>query len=423
MRIAFFVTAFPVPSETFVVDQIVGAQERGHVVDIYALERPNAKGVSAIPHRLEQRVRYLTAPRGAGIRLVTASILLTRYGWRAFRLVARALNVFRYPREAATLSLLFKAAPFVIEGPQSYDAIHCQFGPLGCIAMRLRQIGALQGPLITTFRGYDGTKYLRTRPHAYDELFREGELFLPVSEELKRLLVAHGADPAKIEVHHSGVDLRKFSFCPRTRANGEPTRILSIGRLVEKKGIEFGIRAVAHAIENGHKLVYDIVGDGELRERLEQLIAQLEMKEHVRLLGWRSHDEIAVMLNEAHILVAPSVTAADGDQEGIATVLQEAMAMGMPVVATWHAGTAELVKDGVSGFLVAERDVEALADRIGYLVDHPERWLAMGHAGRVMIQSKFDLDRLNDQLELFFQRLSSPISYGPALVGATLRGR
>lgn len=416
MRLAFFVTAFPLPSETFVVDQIVGAWERGHAVDIYAIHQPPAT-TTAVPYRLDEKVQCLQAPAGIAARFGSAISLLSRHGWREPRLCARALNVFKYFGEAVTLGLLHRTAPFLRTGPKSYDAIHCQFGPLGCVALRLRQLGALHGPLITTFRGYDGTKYLRERPHAYDELFREGELFLPVSAALKCQLVAHGADPAKIDVHHSGVDCRKFSIRPRTRKAGEPTKIVSIGRLVEKKGIEFGIRAVANAINSGRAIAYDIIGDGELREALERLIGQLGMQEHVHLLGWRSHAAVADLLQEAHVLMAPSVTAADGDQEGIATVLQEAMAMGIPVLATWHAGTAELVEHGVSGLLAPERDVPALANAIGFMVDHPEHWSAMGRAGRMKVEQEFDVDRLNDQLEKYCRRLANsatPRSYRKA---------
>jgi len=115
------------------------------------------------------------------------------------------------------------------------------------------------------------------------------------------------------------------------------------------------------------------------------------------------------MLAEAHILMAPSVTAADGDEEGIPNTLKEAMAMGIPVISTLHAGIPELVADGISGFLVPERDAAALADRLRRLVDHPETWAAMGRAGRVRIDSDFDIDRLNDQLlDLYKGMLAAP---------------
>lgn len=405
MRIAFLVDAFPAPSETFVLNQIMSAVDRGHKVDIYACSGSAASRDGRIErYRFDERVRYVGAPRGALRRLHAGATTLVRAGWRAPALCTRALNVFRHRRDALTLRLLCAARPFLRDGPRDYDVIHCQFGPLGRLGLRLRQIGALRGALVTAFRGYDATKYLRRYPRAYDELFREGQLFLPVSEALKRVLIAHGADAARIEVHHSGIDCRNFSFQARARAADEPARVLSIGRLVEKKGVEFAIRAVARLIHAGCALRYDVIGEGELRAPLERLIAELGVQAHVRLLGWRRHGEVASLLGQAHILVAPSVTAADGDQEGIANVLKEAMATGMPVVATRHGGTGELVEEGVSGYLVPERDVAALADRLRALIDHPERWPAMGRAGRAKVEAAFDSRKLNEQLERLYER-------------------
>jgi len=167
-----------------------------------------------------------------------------------------------------------------------------------------------------------------------------------------------------------------------------------------------GIRAAARLLRAGRRIAYDVVGDGPLRPALQQLIADYDMEAHIRLLGARNHDDVAALLKRAHVLIAPSVTAADGDQEGIANVLKEAMARGMPVVATVHGGTAELVEDGVSGFLVPERDADALAARLDYLLAHPERWADMGRAGRAKVEAEFDAARLNDQLERIYRRLA-----------------
>lgn len=420
MKIAFFVNGFPIASETFILNQIAGMAARGHALDIYALCRPTATEERTIRFgagdSLLPRVCYLGAPDAALARLTAAAGIVARTAWRAPRLCGRALNVFRYRRDALTLRLLCASLPFLRHGPRRYDVIHCQFGPLGRLAMRLRQIGALRGTLVTAFRGYDATMHLRRYPHAYDELFHRGDLFLPVSGELRRVLIAYGAPADKTEVHHSGIDCRYFDFQLRTRGANEPTRAITVARLVEKKGIEFAIRAAARLIHSGRALSYDIVGDGELRAALERLIAALNMGGHIRVLGWRRHDEVAALLRRAHVLLAPSVTAANGDQEGIANALKEAMATGLPVLATDHGGTAELVDHGVSGFLVPERDVEALADRLGYLVDHPERWADIGRAGRAKVEAAFDLERLNNQLERLYQRLVNGVDTARASV-------
>jgi colanic acid/amylovoran biosynthesis glycosyltransferase len=103
-------------------------------------------------------------------------------------------------------------------------------------------------------------------------------------------------------------------------------------------------------------------------------------------------------------MVAPSITAENGDQEGIPNVLKEAMALGLPVISTLHGGIPELVEDGVSGFLVKERDVDSLAERLAYLVDHPETWSKMGSEGRACIEKDYDMNKLNDHLVDLYEK-------------------
>jgi colanic acid/amylovoran biosynthesis glycosyltransferase len=127
--------------------------------------------------------------------------------------------------------------------------------------------------------------------------------------------------------------------------------------------------------------------------------------------GAQSHDKIIAILRGMHILLTPSVTAPNGDQEGIPNVLKEAMAMGMPVVSTRHSGIPELVEDGVSGYLAAEGDAEALAQELARMIAHPERWGAMGKAGRQRVESEFNSQRLNDRLVTLYQNLrNGPLS-------------
>ena len=156
---------------------------------------------------------------------------------------------------------------------------------------------------------------------------------------------------------------------------------------------------MANARKAGRKIHFTIVGDGHLRQQIEGKIADCRIQDAVTLYGWRDHDEIMRLLDESHILIAPSITADDGDQEGIPNVLKEAMATGLPVLSTWHSGIPELVEDGVSGYLVPERDVGALSDRLISLCDHPERWAEMGQHGRKKIEDEFDMTKINKRLE------------------------
>ena len=122
-------------------------------------------------------------------------------------------------------------------------------------------------------------------------------------------------------------------------------------------------------------------------------------------MGWKDQHEVIEILNEASIMLAPSITSKDGDREGIPVGLMEAMAVGLPVVSTYHSGIPELVKDGISGFLVPERDVDALAQKLGYLIENPDKWAEMGLAGREYVENFYDINKLNDQLVDTYQNL------------------
>lgn len=406
LRIAYLVGSFPHISETFIVNQIVGMVARGHQVDVFTTVSERSGEIPAGVRRfhLMEHVHFLFGSTNYFVRMLKVLWLLFRFGWLMPRGVLRSLNVFRYRGEAMSLGLLAAALTLFGRNRGRYDIVHCQFGIYGGLAVRLMDIGALSGKLVVSFRGYDATKYLRANPRAYDEVFRRADLILPVSKTLAERLVAAGCDRSKIQVHHSGIEFARFSPTKPRRSAQEPTRLFSIGRLTEKKGIEYAIRAVARVVATGRKLSYDVAGEGPLRPALERLIHEFGVGEHVRLLGWRGHEEVVGLLEQTHVLVAPSVTAADGDEEGIPNSAKEAMALGIPVVCTRHGGIPELVEDGESGFLVSERDDEALAERLMYLVDHPETWVSMGRVGRERIRSAFDIHRLNEVLAGLYEQ-------------------
>jgi colanic acid/amylovoran biosynthesis glycosyltransferase len=138
---------------------------------------------------------------------------------------------------------------------------------------------------------------------------------------------------------------------------------------------------------------------------LEQLIHDLGADGSIHLLGWRHEAEIIQILDRCHLFIAPSVTAADGNQDAPINVLKEAMAMGLPVISTHHGGIPELVEEGVSGFLVPERDAEALGAQLHYLLQHPDHWPQMGQAGRAFVERHFDLEHLNDLLVARYQQV------------------
>lgn len=391
MKVAMLVRRFPKLSETFILNQIVGLVDAGIDVDVFAWTPGDdaATHSDVRAHGLMGRTHYIQPPRSRARRLGAALA-----SWRRPGLMLRSFRVRRYYRPSSALALAYAGATFLRQGP--HDLVHCQFGQLGLTALTLRDLGVLPGRIVVAFRGADLT--VDPDVEGYRTLFEVADLFLPVCEVFRDRLVDMGCDPDRIRVHRSGIDLSKFEYSERPRVADGSTRLLTIARLVEKKGVEFGIRAVARLKESGRRIFYTIVGDGPQRPGLERLVDDLDLRDSVRFAGGLKHGDVLTYLEESHVLLAPSVTASNGDQEGIPNALKEAMAMGLPVVSTLHSGIPELVEDGVSGFLVPERDAEALADRLAVLVDHPDRWDDLGRAGRRRIEADYDVRVLNDRL-------------------------
>ena len=391
LKLAFYVSQFPVLSETFVLGQITGMIDRGHDVTIFA-NKPEPSGKvhpDVSRYGLLERTRYWPEPVPAAERAVAV---------RALRHPLMALQVaYRCRAEPSPRACRRKALLPVAEGV--FDAIIVHFGNNAVAAQQLRDLGGLRGKLVAIFHAWELTLLLRERgEHYYDDLWDKVDLVLPISEHWQRRILRLGCPPRKMAVHHMGVDTRRLAFRTRDNRPDEPMKLLSVARLVEKKGLADAISAVAELRRAGIRAQYRIVGDGPLREALEVKVADLDVGDVVELLGAKTQDEVHQLLDDAHILLAPSVTAENGDQEGIPVSIMEAMARGLPVVSTRHTGIPELVEDSVSGYLVDEHDVDGLVEVLARLAREPASWADLGRAGREMVEREFDQDRLNDQL-------------------------
>lgn len=400
MRIAFVVHEFPMLSETFIVNQAIGLMDRGHEVDIFTRQLGPMEKVHPDVRRygLLDRVRVLSVPENYVFRVISAIALIFKYGYRHPIRLLHSLNPVSRGRRALSLWSLFTAIS-ALEWP-TYDIIHCQFGNLGFHGLLLRDFNPA-AKLVMVFRGFDISRQLRSEgKDLYQSLFTQADFFLTNCEFFRQRLLALGAPPERTKVHYSGLDTKKFPLSFRQYSPGadESIRIASTGRLVEKKGFEYCIRAIAQLIKPYPHIIYQIMGDGPLREKLAALIVELDLTENVQLLGWCDEAEIVQVLARSHLFVAPSVTAADGNQDAPINVLKEAMALGLPVVSTTHGGIPELVEHDISGLLVPERDGGAIAQALTTLIEHPERWPEMGKAGRAYVETHYDLNSLNDQL-------------------------
>ncbi len=288
---------------------------------------------------------------------------------------------------------------------EDIDLVVGHFGPCGMTAM---QVGLLNDiPSVTIFHGYDVSMLLRDDRwvERYRTLFDFGTHLVSVSEAGRERLIDIGCPADKVSTVHLGVDVARFA-CRRQRSRRRhPRRILMIARLTEKKGVDTAIRALAKARETEPCLRLRVVGDGDRRTELESLVRALDLSDTVELLGALPPDRVRLELAACDLLLQPSVMAADGDQEGIPVALMEAMASGVPVIASRHSGIPELVVHGQTGLLAGERDTEELAEQIVTLVRNRSLRLGLSRRARVRVEEAFNLEIQAAQLGALLERV------------------
>src|SRR5882724_10503364 len=292
---------------------------------------------------------------------------------------------------------------------QRPSLIHAHFGIEGVAALALAT--RLGIPLVTTFHGFDATLKMHAMlgspawfryPLLRRRLAREGNLFLCASTFIRQRLLARGFPESRTHTHYIGVDCQAIR--PREDFEERPA-ILHVARLVEVKGTRYLLRAFATVARKYDRVQLLIIGDGPLRRQLHALTASLGMRDRVEFLGAIPHVAVLSWMRKAAMLVLPGVRTATGREEGLGMVLLEAAATGLPIVGSRVGGIPECMLEGRTGFLVPERDEDALARRMAELLEDPVRRHRMGAAGRALAEDRFDIDRQTAVLENFYDSL------------------
>ena len=296
------------------------------------------------------------------------------------------------------------------------NLVHAHFGPSGYSFLKYKK--AFKLLLITTFYGYDLSMLPIQHPKwkaKYRKLFKEGEIFLTEGSHMKKCLIELGCPEKKITVQHLGIDLDKIKFIPRKISEDKKIRILIAASFREKKGIPYAIEAfgiVKKAYPN-LKLRLTLVGDsngsskGESeKKKILKMIKKYNLKECVKILGYQPHSILIKEFYKNHIFLHPSVHASSGDTEGGAPVsIIEASASGMPILSTTHCDIPEIVINGKSGYLVPERDIEALVAKLKVFVCNPEKWEEMGKEGSLHIEKNYNIKKQVQRLEEVYDKV------------------
>jgi colanic acid/amylovoran biosynthesis glycosyltransferase len=400
--VVHFAERFLAVTENWIYHQVVRASRYQPVVATEARENADQFPFEPIvlPHE-GLAYQLFCSPDGSG--------LARRDGARAIRRGGRRNRV------AVPLQLLSRAFEPVVR-PCRPRVMHAHFGTEAVHLLRLRR--RLGVPLVTTFYGYDASSVPRLPGWRqwYRQLFAVGDRFLVEGGAFRQRLLELGCPPEKATVQHLGVDLDELPFRPRRTVPGEPVRLLMAASFREKKGHEYAVRAFAEARRQmraespAHSSIeLRLIGDGELKLRIEALVRDLGIGDQVVFLGAQPHGLFREELFNCHLFLSPSVTAADGDTEGGAPVgIIEASATGMPVVATKHADIPEVIRHGETGWLAPERDAAELAAHLVRLLKRPESWPAIGERGRQHIEAQYNLSTQAQRLEAIYDELPAP---------------
>jgi len=282
--------------------------------------------------------------------------------------------------------------------------IHAHFGMEGIMAVPLSEILAI--PLVVTLHGFDMSRLLQRRGYkpGLVDMFKKCALVIAISDKFKNDAISLGCPPHKVARHYIGVPVDEFTYRERKTSEGESLNFLQVSNFVEKKGHIYTLKAFAKALERGVRGKLTLIGDGPERPRCEKLSQELGIGDKVEFAGKKPMQEIPGYMDEAHIFIHHSVTAKNGDTEGIPTVIMEAMATGLPILTTIHSGIPELVINNRSGFLVGERDVESYGQKWTEMAVNPGLRASMGQFNRKKVVSEFNMSKQNEILKSLYRR-------------------
>ncbi len=323
---------------------------------------------------------------------------------------------WRYTWDAGMRKLGFRHyLSFLVRKSKEVGArlLHSHFGNTGWQdAGAARRAGMKH---VVTFYGLDvsyiPTVFPRWRSR-YKELFAGVDNVLCEGPHMAECVVELGCPEHKVRVQRLGIDVENIAFRPRVWDGTGPLRFLIASSFREKKGIPYALEALGVL---GQKIPFQvtIIGDASdkprSRREKERILATIEkhnLGSRIRMLGYQPY---SVLLEEAyrhHIFLSPSVTASDGDTEGGAPIsIIEMCASGMPVVSTRHCDIPSVIRDGVTGLLADERDVDGLVRNLSWLIEHPALWEKMLLAAREHIKSEFDARVQGEKLAEIYRRL------------------
>lgn len=388
MKIAYILNTYPQPSHSFIRREVQALERHGVEIERIAMRPADVPLVDPGDIDEQGRTDYVLAKGGA--RLVAG---LVRRMWRSPRrfrsALAKAWEMGGRSQVGRLRHLIYLAeAAYVadrVEG-EGIDHLHAHFGTNSTtIAFLAAMLADVPGGLGYSFTTHGPEEFDAPQVLSLGAKVDTADFAVAISSFGRSQLSRWAAfgSWARLKVVHCGIEPSRFSE-PQPLPEG-PLRLAAIGRFVEQKGQMVLIHAFAKLVETHPDLHLSLIGDGEMRQDLEAAIARYDLSRHVTFTGWLSEADVRAELAKAHALVMPSFA------EGLPMVVMEAMAAARPVVATYIAGTPELVVPGQTGWLVPAGDPDVLAEAISDLAATPAETLSrMGQAGRTRVLQRHD---------------------------------
>lgn len=382
--ICFVVHLFPSVSETFVINQIIGAKTQGYSVSILThklgtLEQTSQRDLIEKYDLLKDTIVInYKIPKSKLKRLVVGLLPIIKN----FRYWIKPINT--------TLKHRFQNSPFFLEFYGQYkhiDVFHVQNAMMGTAIAEMKENGLLKSKLITTFHGHEAhfknETVLKKLQNNYSILFKASDYMTVNTPYLETNVISLGCKRDKLRVIPMASDVDYFKDDLVKKLPDKSTiKLISVGRLVEFKGFEYAIQAVKILRDKDFDVQYTIIGQGPLFQSLQGQIQSLKLNDYVKLAGKKSQDDIKKALQMHHVYLMSSITDAKGRCETQGVVTAEAQAMGLPVVAFNNGGIPYTILDGKTGVLVSEKDVEAFAQAVLEIIDRPENYQLMSQQAR-----------------------------------------
>jgi len=382
MRVGYVLKRYPRYSETFIVNEILAHEAAGLDVEIFALRHPNDTHFQDSISRVRAPVTYLAAPELKASKL-----------WSALRKVARRHGDFAavldkiWTEDSTEVYQAAELAKIVRE--HEIDHLHAHFATSAAGVARMAAAFA-RVPYTITAHAKD-IFHEDVDPDDLRRKLSDAAAVVTVSDYNVEYLHAQYDSAADGVVRiYNGMHLDRF---PYASALVRPPRIVAVGRIIEKKGFGDLVSACASMAAQGRRFECIIIGTGELEEQIRRQIADAGLTSTVQLLGPRPQREVIELTGGAAVFAAPCVVGADGNRDGLPTVLLEAMALGTPCVSTDVTGIPEVVRDGDTGVIVPQHDPAALAVALGRLLDDGAERERLATNARRLIEEEFDIHR------------------------------